>query len=71
MKDEEKKPIGLSGWQDENENIMSPEKAKKDLPKVTCDCGWRGGVWELLGIDPDEDETLWCPQCGGIGWTYD
>lgn len=36
--------------------------------KVECHCGWHGIVDDLLGSD-DED-TLWCPQCGTSGWIY-
>lgn len=36
---------------------------------VSCSCGWKGHVGQLLG--EDEDDTLWCPQCQGAGWTYD
>jgi len=41
-------------------------------PGAYCEgCGWRGSVAELLGVDPDEDTTLWCPQCGTSGWVYE
>lgn len=36
---------------------------------VECEgCGWEGTVDELLCVD--DEETLWCPQCGTSGWVY-
>lgn len=44
----------------------------KELPTVTCyDCGFQCGFGKLLGVDPEETTTLWCPQCGSINWVYD
>lgn len=44
---------------------------KKNLDDgVTClGCNWHGRGYELL-CEPDTS-TLWCPQCGTSGWTYD
>lgn len=41
--------------------------------QVTCPCGWHGCVYDLLGVDRDEDDTntMWCPQCKTTGWFYD
>ena len=38
---------------------------------ITCQCGFKGGAHELLAVDPEEDQNLWCPQCRGMRWTYD
>lgn len=36
-----------------------------------CDgCGYEGDHSELLGVDPDENSTMWCPMCGTSGWTW-
>ena len=57
-------PIGTKG-----QNVSSDGQP---LPMVHCPaCGWRGETVELLGVDPDEDPTLWCPQCGTSGWEYE
>ena len=58
--------------------MSAPDDAKPigkaddgDLPDFECGgCGYTGNGSELLGIDPDEDSTLWCPVCGTSGWTW-
>ena len=63
------KPLGTDGWEVAGEKL-TPEEALRNLPTVTCEgCGWKGHVTELVAV-PDE-ETLWCPQCGGSCWIYD
>lgn len=60
------KPLGTAGWHDKDGKPVDP----KTLPKCKCQgCGWRGSVTELLGTD--DDETMWCPQCGTASWVYD
>jgi len=59
-------PLGLDGWIDQK---TGKECDKSDFPKVKCECGFRGGVWELLGVD--EEDTMWCPRCRTAGgWMY-
>lgn len=41
----------------------SGKHRKCKAPKVKCSCGFRGNANDLLGVDPDENQTLWCPQC--------
>jgi hypothetical protein len=42
-----------------------------DLPDFKCEgCDYAGNGSELLGVDPDETSTLWCPVCGTSGWTW-
>ena len=37
--------------------------------RVWCQgCNWKGQHYELL-CEPDE-ETVWCPQCKGPGWSF-
>ena len=56
---EDAKPIGCEGCQD------------NDLPDFECQgCGYSGSGSELLGTDPDEDPTLWCPVCETSGWAW-
>jgi hypothetical protein len=36
----------------------------RDCGHFTCQCcGFTGEICELLGVDQDDDPTLWCPQC--------
>lgn len=62
------KPIGLNGWLIKGRDI-SADEVKSSLPGVSCDCGWNGGLWELL--EEDGSETIWCPQCRTSGWEYE
>lgn len=58
--------------EDAKQRRLNVDDDGNQLPTVTCDaCNWKGGTAELLGIDPDEDQTMWCPRCGSIGWMYD
>jgi hypothetical protein len=51
------------------EPIGPPAEGEDPLPDFTCEgCGYHGNGSELLGVDPDEDSTLWCPVCGCSGW---
>lgn len=64
------RPLGNSGWI-YNGHEMNEKEAIESLPDIYCEgCGWHGNFVELLGVDPDEDETLWCPQCGSSGWVF-
>lgn len=55
-------PLGEDGW-----NCSLDE-----LPTVTCEeCQWNGSVKDLLGVDPDENEMMWCPVCRQATWVYD
>ena len=59
-------PLGKQGWLDsDGEPIQAGT-----LPDVECQCGWHGHVTELLGVDPDENSTMWCPQCTCATWEY-
>lgn len=44
----------------------------KDLTYIrcVCECGWKGHVGQLLGVDDEDIDTMWCPRCGMIGWEY-
>jgi len=58
------KSLGPDGWMERGKPIPVHR-----LPRVRCEsCGWHGRVYELLAVD--EEETLWCPQCGTSGWVY-
>lgn len=55
---------------------MAPENAKPiqngQKDKVKClNCKWRGTVEQLLGVDEEEDKSLWCPRCKTVGWVLD
>lgn len=42
------------------------------LPDFHCECcGYEGNGSELLGVDPEEDSTLWCPQCTSSAWVWE
>ncbi len=52
------------------EPIGEPEDGPP-LPDFECECcGCEGNGSELLGVDPEEDSTLWCPQCGSSAWVW-
>jgi len=58
--------------------MSAPEHAKPigqpdegELPDFKCECcGYKGNGSELLGIDPDENSTLWCPVCDTANWEW-
>jgi len=58
------------------EQIGAPEFSHqfdggRKCPRIHCQgCDWVGYYDELLGVDPDEDTLLWCPQCESIGWEF-
>lgn len=60
-------PLGEEGWNAPIEEIRTI--------RITCSCGWRGCVTELMtcGLPAEEEcgTDLWCPVCGTIGWIYD
>lgn len=57
---EHAKPIGKEQTE---ENVVSE--------KVKClGCGWKGKLYDLLGVDPKENTTLWCPQCKCSSWEF-
>jgi len=61
-------PLGTEGWQNKDGTPCD----MKDLPNVVCEgCGWKGHVSQLLAVDPDENSTMWCPQCRTAAWVYD
>ena len=62
---EHAKPIGDTGFEEDGKPVDP-----KELPDVICQCGWKGNAAELLGVDPDENSTLWCPQCTTSMWEY-
>lgn len=44
---------------------------ESEPPPVHCEaCGWDGKLADLLGIDPDENTTLWCPKCRSAYWVF-
>jgi len=47
---------------------MKPTDQKVKTVRVRCDCGWKGHVGELLGVD--DDATMWCPLCETSDWQY-
>ena len=52
------------------EPIGDPDDGE-ELPDFECECcGYEGNGRELLGVDPDENTTLWCPQCRTSGWIW-
>jgi len=60
-------PLGTQGWQNKDGTPCNI----KDLPKVRCEsCRWKGTVCELLGVDPEENQTMWCPRCRTASWIY-
>lgn len=62
------KPIGLTGWIRFGKDVPEDE-VKTNLPRVKCDCGWCGGIWELL--EYEGEDTIWCPQCRSSCWEYE
>lgn len=51
---------------DEAERFDVGQLAKVVLPKILCDCGWRGLITELLHARNPFDATydiFCCPQC--------
>ena len=55
--------------------LKGPEdkEARKPLKMgVSCVCGFRGKLGELL-CDPNNDtvNNFWCPICKGKGWSWD
>lgn len=68
---EHAKPLGKTGWEHQDGKPMTTEEIMA-LPTVTCEgCGWKGHTTDLLCVDPDENTTMWCPQCGTSSWLYD
>jgi len=66
---EHAKPVGTGGWRNADDSLLSKEEVEADPAfQVICQCGWKGHVGQLLGVD--EEDTLWCPQCRTIGWEY-
>ena len=68
-------PLGFTDWlKKDGKTKMTEAEARRSLPGVTCECGFRGLVGDLLE-DPDDlnpRSTMWCPQCGMAGgWLYD
>jgi len=63
------KPIGADGWQDADGNLMTVGRVKKEM-RVTCFCGFKGHIGQLLCSKDDDEETLWCPQCRTSGWEH-
>lgn len=42
------------------------------VPGFRCEaCGYRGEHSELLGVDPEENTTLWCPVCRSSAWIWE
>jgi hypothetical protein len=55
------KPLGKDGW----------DCPIHKLPRFKCQvCGYIGKITKLLGVDPDENSTLWCPHCKTSAWEY-
>ena len=41
---------------------------------VSCMCGWKGSLLDLLCDPEDTSEAannFWCPRCRARGWSFD
>jgi hypothetical protein len=64
------KPIGLDGFSDVKTGKPKSKSQMKKLRFKCQSCGYIGHVGKLLGVDPDENTTLWCPRCRTSAWEW-
>jgi hypothetical protein len=60
--------ISLEAFSDPEQWKTSPAR---HLSFTCAGCGYQGTAGELLTEPEGDNQTLWCPVCGGAGWVWD